>query len=150
MKHITIILLGLLTSGCGVSAILQCGGDSSCVHGLFGVASATSNRLGESTSNLNDTNNVSGVEIAGIGSTTENLFFDATSSDPAISAVSAFDPFLLSIFGLEDYPELLSLHFDNLLIDSLSTTGSSSMTFLERLCIAGGDPEFLCRRRYGR
>ena len=150
MKHITFILLGLLSSGCGVSALLHCGDDSACIHGIFGTAAATSDRMDESASSLNQSNQTSGDEASGIASTTENQFFDTRLSDPGIAVVSTFDPFLLSIFGLEDYPELLSLHFDNLLIDSLSTTGSSSMTFLERLCIAGGDPEFLCRQRYGR
>lgn len=146
MKHITFILLGLLSSGCGVSALLHCGDDSACIHGIFGTAAATSDRMDESAGSLNQSNLTSGVEASGIASTTENQFFDTTSLDPTITV---FDPFLLSIFGLEDFPELLSLHFDNLLIDSLSATGSS-MTFLERLCIAGGDPEFLCRQRYGR
>lgn len=47
----------------------------------------------------------------------------------------------------------LSLLLDGLILELLSPIGprlDDSLTFLERLCLAGDDPDFFCRQRYGR
>lgn len=162
MKHFTIVLLGLFSYGCGVSAILQCGDDVSCINGTQGSSASSIDRADESSGGPDVINGPSVHQDTGFltsemdsgfaSSTTANPFFDSSLSDASLITTPQFDPFLMSIFGLEDFPVLLSQFFDNLLIDALTPagTGSSSMTFLERLCIAGGDPEFLCRQRYGR
>ena len=49
--------------------------------------------------------------------------------------------------------ELLGLWFDDLTIGLLAPSRpqlSNPITFLERLCIEGGELEFICRQRYGR
>ena len=63
----------------------------------------------------------------------------------------ALDPFALSIFTLTDAPALLSGLLDGLVLDVINTAPrSGTFTFLELLCINQGDPEFLCRQRFGR
>ncbi len=70
--------------------------------------------------------------------------------DPLVLTLLALDPFAFAIFEPADAPELLSLFMDNLALDLVSRIPSrSTFTFLELLCIETGQPEFVCRQRYG-
>lgn len=70
--------------------------------------------------------------------------------DPLFLLFPGSDPFAFSIFEPSDSPELFSLLADILVLDLLSPTQSDGeFTFLELLCIDTGQPEFVCRQRYG-
>lgn len=76
----------------------------------------------------------------------------------------ALDPLALSIFTTADVPELLTGLLDGLILDLFvptpgignlpgllsPTPRTGSFTYLELQCIRQGQPEFLCRNRYGR
>ncbi len=54
--------------------------------------------------------------------------------------------------GPAEFPDLLSFILDSLLLDLLDPTRprlDETITYLERLCLEGDDPETFCRRRYG-
>ncbi len=179
MKHFTKILLGciasvVMTSGCGVSSLLQCGDDLPCDLGAQGSTTTFAGQTVESPAIANDNpldrmddpqysgdpNPSGSAEISdeisqsstGDGLTVDAHLDNAQLTDAEMTALLVNDPFLMSVFGLEDIPFLLSSYFDNLLIDSLTpSSGSlSRMTFLERLCIQQDYPEYQCRQRYGR
>ncbi len=66
--------------------------------------------------------------------------------------LSPLDPFLLGLPPLPgvDGSDLIALFLDELLLDLLAPSGSGgSLTFLERLCRRTGEPDFVCRQRYG-
>ena len=46
--------------------------------------------------------------------------------------------------------DLVSLFLDTLILDLINPAGpAQSFTFLERLCLAGDEPDFVCRQLYG-
>ena len=46
--------------------------------------------------------------------------------------------------------DLVSLFLDTLILDLINPAGpAESFTFLERLCLAGDEPDFVCRQLYG-
>ncbi len=46
--------------------------------------------------------------------------------------------------------DLVSLLLDTLILDLINPAGPAlSLTFLERLCLAGDEPDFVCRQLYG-
>ena len=58
--------------------------------------------------------------------------------------------FALSRVEPADLPELLSLFLDALILETLDPAGPAlELTFLEQLCLEGGDPDFVCRQRFG-
>lgn len=70
-------------------------------------------------------------------------------ADPAESS----SPFPVLITGESSSADVLGVLLDALLVDLLAPAGpylDDSMTFLERLCLEGDDPDSFCRRRYGR
>lgn len=70
-------------------------------------------------------------------------------ADPAAPSVAL--PALFT--GESDSVDVLGVLLDALLVDLLAPAGprlNDSMTFLERLCLGGDDPDSFCRRRYGR
>ena len=63
-----------------------------------------------------------------------------------------FDPLLFPFLGPDDVADLLSLFLDDLLLDLLNPVGpqlNDTLSFLERLCLEGDDPDFVCRQRFG-
>ena len=77
---------------------------------------------------------------------------------PAVGAVgliqgatpSPFDPIGLASLGSDEASALTSLWVDLLVLESLEPSGPAlDFTFLERLCLAGDDPDFFCHQRYG-
>lgn len=81
----------------------------------------------------------------------------ATPIDPASirtpveeTALSGTSPVGVGV-GAIDESILVSLFLDRLLLDLINPTGPlESFTFLERLCLEGDDPDFVCRQLYGR
>lgn len=81
---------------------------------------------------------------------------DAVGSAEPVPAAEASPPVLVSIAPppqeTQAVSDLLALWLDQLALDLLSPTGprlDDSLSFLERLCRAGDDPDFVCRGRYG-
>ena len=61
-----------------------------------------------------------------------------------------FDPIGLASLGSDEASALTSLWLDQLVLESLEPSGPAlNLTFLERLCLAGDDPDFFCHQRYG-
>lgn len=61
-----------------------------------------------------------------------------------------FDPIGLASFGSDEASTLTSLWLDLLVLESLEPSGPAlDFTFLERLCLAGDDPDFFCHQRFG-
>ncbi len=70
-------------------------------------------------------------------------------ADPAAPSV----PFPALMTGESGSVDVLGVLLDALLVELLAPAGprlDDSMTFLERLCLGGDDPDFFCRQRYGR
>ena len=70
-------------------------------------------------------------------------------ADPAAPSV----PFSALMTGESGSVDVLGVLLDALLVELLAPAGprlDDSMTFLERLCLGGDDPDFFCRQRYGR
>lgn len=61
-----------------------------------------------------------------------------------------FDPIGLASLGSNDASDLTSLWLDLLVLETLDPSGPAlDLTYLERLCLAGDDPDFFCYQRYG-
>ncbi len=61
-----------------------------------------------------------------------------------------FDPVGLASPGSDEAAALTSLWLDLLILESLEPSGPAlDFTFLERLCLAGDDPDFFCHQRFG-
>jgi hypothetical protein len=71
-------------------------------------------------------------------------------SDQTGSTSPLVDPLGFPSLGWSDFDNLFSLYLDGMMLDYLTGGYSNgSMTYLERLCIEGGTPEYTCRRLYG-
>ena len=61
-----------------------------------------------------------------------------------------FDPIGLASLGSNDASDLTSLWLDLLVLETLDPAGPAlDLTYLERLCLAGDDPDFICHQRFG-
>ena len=61
-----------------------------------------------------------------------------------------FDPIGLASLGSNEASDLTSLWLDLLVLESLEPSGPAlDLTYLERLCLAGDDPDFFCHQRFG-
>lgn len=103
---------------------------------------------------------LSGIADDGTADGTVNVFVatdDGGSSgvrivaaDPAAFDSLLLDPFILSMFDSTDLPKLLALLLDDLALGLVSPLPSGAgLTFLERLCRQGDEPDFRCRQRFG-
>ncbi len=81
-------------------------------------------------------------------SSSSTLNNGAVLADP-VAQPPGFEP---AIMGLADLDVLPSLFIDNLLLDLLDPIGpqlDESLTFLERLCLEGDDPDSFRRQQFG-
>ena len=64
-----------------------------------------------------------------------------------------FDRPRFPLFEPADAADLVSLFLDYLILDLVSPAGRGGLaddyTYLERLCLEGDEPDFVCRQRYG-
>lgn len=66
------------------------------------------------------------------------------------ATLTPFDPIGLASLGSDEASALTSLWLDLLVLESLEPSGPAlDFTFLERLCLAGDDPDFFCHQRFG-
>lgn len=106
----------------------------------------------------------SGIAATSPGVTTEFAPFD-TNPDAGPPAAQAAIPFAYADPAAPSFPfpvfveapgssvDVLGVLLDALLVELLAPVGprlDDSMTFLERLCLGGDDPDFVCRQRFGR
>lgn len=67
-----------------------------------------------------------------------------------VATSTPFDPIGLASLGSNEASDLTSLWLDLLVLESLEPSGPAlDLTYLERLCLAGDDPDFFCHQRFG-
>ncbi len=128
----------LLMGGCGADSFLAASDPS-----LTGGARTPSANFGEPDPTA------PGIDPGSpsLGRPTRDLRFQIP--ERGSDATPILDSLLFWAFDLGD-PQLLSLFADSLALDILSPAPSrGGFTYLELVCIDSGQPEHVCRRRYG-
>ena len=173
MKRFTFSLVLLVLCGCGADVLSSAAGLAGGPDQLAQDATSGQAVSGPDADPGQDTPDATATPDA---STTESpTVSDAPAADPPAadtpasvpSAVDApplgaldsgqtgstsplVDPLGFPSFGWGDFDNLFSLYLDGMMLDYLAGGYSNrGMTYLERLCIEGGTPEYTCRRLYG-
>ena len=104
-------------------------------------------------SSLSDAADFGSVDTSSVAAS--SLLTQPPTGSPVVDSVQAdpWFPFPVLVQDSGSSVDILGLLLDALLVDLLAPVGprlDDSMTFLERLCLDGDEPDSYCRRRYGR